>query len=308
MILSICPNPSIDTYAWLEDFQAGAVNRIENLKEYPGGKGVHVALAIKELSGITKLMGNWAGGSGEWLKSECRSLNIETGGITISGSNRKCLTFRSKKNSLQNTELLEPGPWFEKNHFRNFLLSIKKELGEVSMICASGSWPKNAPEDAYATLIDLANDANTPIIVDCSGNQLKNIIHKSFFGIHLNEEEALSLFNTDDLEEVLHLLSKNIQLVAITKGKDGLWLSYQGQIIHANVTIDRVISTVGSGDCLTAGIAFAANEGQNPQAIAQIGVACGAANCLYEAIGLLQKSDVTALLPKVTIETLTYES
>jgi len=89
MILSVCPNPSIDTYAWLDNFESGGVNRIKKLEEYPGGKGVHVALAIAELGGRSKLLANWAGNNGDWIKKECINRNIE-----ISGKQSKMLYFQ----------------------------------------------------------------------------------------------------------------------------------------------------------------------------------------------------------------------
>ncbi|SDD81994.1 tagatose 6-phosphate kinase [Pricia antarctica] len=49
MILAVCPNPSIDTYAWLTVFKKGQANRISGMMEFPGGKGIHVAMALKEL-------------------------------------------------------------------------------------------------------------------------------------------------------------------------------------------------------------------------------------------------------------------
>lgn len=287
MILSICPNPSIDTYAYLESFELGKVNRINKLLEHPGGKGTHVALAINELGGKTKLLGNWAGTTGDWIQENCKKYGLKTGGVTISGANRKCLTFRGENEYLQNTELLEPGPEFMNDDFNRFLLSISHEIEineQVDLICASGSWPLNAPKSAYASLIELANKNNVPIIVDCAGDQLHNILDKSFFGIHVNEQEALSLFGTTDLETVLGELSKRIELVAITKGKDGLWLSYQGEVIHANVEIKNIISTVGSGDCLTAGIAHAVSLGKSAVEIARMAVAFPS-NYFKDAIG-----------------------
>lgn len=48
-ILVVCPNPSIDTYAWIDGFANGVPNRIKREDRYPGGKGLHVAMALAEL-------------------------------------------------------------------------------------------------------------------------------------------------------------------------------------------------------------------------------------------------------------------
>lgn len=71
MILSVCPNPSIDILAQIDGFVAGRVNRIIAQKSYPGGKGVHVALAIAEIHNDSNLLAFWDGPTGKWVKEEC---------------------------------------------------------------------------------------------------------------------------------------------------------------------------------------------------------------------------------------------
>ncbi|WP_417444358.1 1-phosphofructokinase family hexose kinase [Joostella sp.] len=306
MILSVCPNPSIDTYAWLDTIESGLPNRISELKQYPGGKATHIAMALSELKQKNTLLGNWAGTSGTWIKQECQLRDINISGIELEGQNRKCYTFRSPISSFNNTELLEPGPTFKKEDWNPFLEIFKTEASKSSLICVSGSWPKGAPEDGYSKLIDICNTIDKRIIIDCSGAQLKNALTKSFFGIHINEDELKSIYNNAPIEVIVKELSPKINLIAITKGREGLWLYYNGKFVHANVVIDQVISTVGSGDCLTAGIAYAVNNNMNIEDIAKYGVACGAANCLNEDLGILKLEDVENLLPKVKIKENTY--
>lgn len=305
MILSICPNPSIDTNANLEHLRPGQPNRIDELQEYPGGKGTHVAMALKELGADTCLLGVWAGHSGEWIRQKCEEAEITCGGITVSGTNRKCYTFRSSNEQFNNTELLEPGPELSQSSYARFKDVCKDRFRQSDLICMSGSWPHGAPDNAYAEIIELADEADRDIIVDCSGSQLNNAIKHNFFGIHLNEAEAIAL-GAGGIESALSSLSRNINLVAITKGSEGLWLSYNDLVIHANVEIEQVLTTVGSGDCLTAGIAYAVSKGFEAEDIARYAVACGAANCLSENIGQLKINDVESLLPQVRVKVMTY--
>ena len=299
MILSVCPNPSIDCYAWLENLHLGEVNRISKLQEFPGGKGVHVSLAVSELGGASGLFGSWAGGTGSWIKNKCIERNIDISGIELEGTNRKCYTFRSSNSTFSNTEILEPGPYLKDEDWLNFKSVYEKTLETASIVCFSGSWPKNAPEDAYYQLIELSKKQNKKIILDCSGNQLKEALKSSFFGLHLNEHEAYSLCGSSDFEVLFEYLKGKVELIALTKGKEGLWMAYKGKTYIANIEIDKVISTVGSGDCLTAGIVWALERNLEPRDIAAYGVACGAANCLNEDLGILRNQDVEKLLPKV---------
>lgn len=307
MILNLCPNPSVDTYAWLKSFNTGEVNRIDSIKEYPGGKGVHVALALAENEGVSKLIGVWAGASGQWIIKACEQRKVQCDGIQLSGNNRKCYTFRSETTGLDNTELLEPGPIFTSEHWKAFKQIFEKNLAEVKLICMSGSWPKNSPKNAYAKLISKAHKKNIPSILDCTGVQLDEAVKVGFFGLHINDIEAISFCGSEDIIKLKEKLGAKVQLIALSRGENGVILSYKENIIEAKIRLENVLSTVGSGDCLTAGIAFAVEKNLSPKEIARYGVAFGAANCLSEDLGMLEKENVEKLLPLVSIKVLTNE-
>ncbi|AWW29946.1 1-phosphofructokinase [Echinicola strongylocentroti] len=306
MILSVCPNPSIDTYAQLPDFKFGQANRVSWQREFPGGKGVHVAMAIKEWGDASRLLAAWAGHSGKWIKAACEEKGLSTVGPKLPGENRKCYTFLSDNPSLHNTEMMEPGPEMTAEHFDDLTSIFMQELGQASMVVMSGSWPKGSEATAYRKLISLANSNGKKVMLDCSGEQLGHAIEEGVFGLHLNEHEALQFCGTSDVHAAMRKLHEKVDLIALTKGKEGLFLSYLGKLIHANVTVDKVISTVGCGDCLTAGVALGVSKGLSVEEIARYGAAFGAANCLREDLGMIYKADVERLLPQIITKELTY--
>lgn len=301
MIVSVCPNPSIDTYAWMASFQAGKVNRIEEIQAFPGGKGTHVAMALNELNADVALYGIWAGAAGAWIKKHSNTTVL---GIDIQGENRKCYTFRSDDHRFNHSELLEPGPSFSAGDWQKLKADFEKQIETSSLITLSGSWPKGAPKDAYKQLIHLAQEKNKKVILDGSGEQLENALQTNFYGLHLNEHEAEALCGSKNIEDVLAFLDGKVTLVALSLGEKGLHLAIHGNVYHACYKVENVISTIGSGDCLTAGIAYAVTENLFPEDIARYGVACGAANCMYEALGMLQKKDVDEIVPKVQLNQL----
>ena len=128
MILNLCLNPSIDSYAHISAFKTGEVNRISKLKEYPGGKGVHVALALAELKADSRLLGFWGGAAGDWIKKQCEALKVASNGVSVSGNNRKCYTFISENSALHHTELLEPGPELNADDFEKFLKVFRPQI------------------------------------------------------------------------------------------------------------------------------------------------------------------------------------
>ncbi|MGN6801409.1 MAG: 1-phosphofructokinase family hexose kinase [Ginsengibacter sp.] len=304
MILCVCPNPSIDKIAVVNQLIPGAVNRILEQNEFAGGKGIHVAFGLRELKEECRLLGFWGGISGNWLKERCAEAGIECFGPIVHQENRRCYTLiNPKKDSdINNTELLEPGPFILEAEFEKFIVEFEKKCLESDFICMSGSWPAGAPENAYYQLIRASKTKGKRVLLDTSGKQLENALQASPFGLHINLEEAKTVFQHGNLKIILQYFSRFTELTALTCGEKGLFLVYKGQAVHANVNINPEYSSVGSGDCLTAGIAWALYQRMSPVEMARWGVACGAANCLRKELGMFYKRSVEQLFNRVVIK------
>ena len=299
MIISICPNPSVDKLLKLENLKKGRVNRCINEKFYPGGKGVHVAFALNELRNDTKILGFWGGPTGDWIKKKAEEVGIPCYGATISEWNRTCLTILTQNDEdTDNTEILEKGPHVNSEQLQSFFQAIEKYSFEAKALCVSGSWPANCPDDVYETLSSICENNQIDLWVDASGRRLSKAIEVNPFGIHLNKSEAEALFSTEfNPEEYVKKLMSYCKVVALTDGSNGLYLGYKGSIVHSTCHVKNIISTVGSGDCLTAGLLHEwYKTGKDLASIAKTATACGAANCIYSPLGILRYSDVKQLI------------
>ena len=276
-------------------------------ERYPGGKGVHVAMAMAELGEPVRLLGFWAGPSGQWIKQECerRYPHLQCIGPTVSGWSRSCYTFRSEhEEALDGTELLGVGPSLHDEDVDAFYQVFDRTVTYAKCVTMSGSWPKQAPDNGYARLIRQAHLAQKATLVDCTGPQLQQVLTEQPFGIHLNGSETTELFSTHGLPEAVPLLLSHCEQAAITDGARGLWLANAHQTVHARCPVGPVYSAVGSGDCLVAGLAVAFARQMDSEESARLGTACGAANCLHPELGILQHVDVHRLYDTVELTTL----
>lgn len=302
MILSICPNPSVDKYIYLKNFRLNSVNKSQKEVAYPGGKGVHVALALNELKHTTRLVGFWGGPTGKWIKDQCINYGIETIGPEVNGWTRTCTTFKTD-GIYDDTEVTEKGPFISIDEENAFFQIISREVKTSNAIVVSGSWPSNSSVDNYLKLKKNALEQDIPLWIDASEKNLKSALLVNPFGIHINTSEAKSVFgkkNTaaDYVTEAL----KYCDIAAISDGANGLFLGHKDTVIHAKYTLDKVISTVGSGDCLTAGVIAAWAKFKDLIAAAKLGVACGAANCLRKDLGMLHNKDAYLINEQVSIQ------
>lgn len=301
MVLCIVPNPSVDTLIEVGSFTHGKVNRIKKERAYPGGKGTHVALALHELEVDTKLLGIWAGYTGKWIRSECANYGLECIGPEIDGRNRSCYTIMESE-SREETELLGAGPSLMDEDFSSFLAIFEKYVPDCELVCMSGSWPEQAPPDAYDEMILLARKAQKKVMLDCSGALLENALDEHPWGVHLNIEEGKAMFDTSNPIEIVNHVYGHCDIAAVTAGAGGLYLRMGNDLLHAVCPVDPVKSTVGSGDCLVAGLSRAYLLGRKPDEIAAWAVACGAANCLREELGMLYKKDVERLKSRSVVK------
>lgn len=294
MILAVCANPAVDTLAWIQGLEAGQSHRIEKEKRFPGGKGVHVAMAAAELGEKVSLLCFWGGATGLWIRERCRSLGIDCYGPEIEDWSRVCYTFKSS-GPYDDTELLGVGPSVSAEDVVAFKKIFLGLLEKASVVVLSGSLPTHAPVTLYADLIQWAHAKQVPSILDCTGVALEHALQAKPYGVHLNASETLALTGQKDSAAAAKKALPEIECLALTAGADGLYLRMREALVHANVTVDKVLSSVGSGDCLVAGLAVAKKLNLCAEESARLGAACGAANCVREDLGMLFRRDVDRL-------------
>ena len=295
-ILVVCPNPAVDIYAHLDLFEVGIPNRITEEKRYPGGKGLHVGMALAELGFKVTIAGFWGGETGQWIKKSCNQYypTIQFIGPELEEWTRSCFTFKSHS-KFDDTEILGTGPTITNQDFENLIEAVQSSLDQVDYVTLSGSWPKGAPENGYASIIEHCHQANKPTMLDCTGIQLSNALQVKPTAVHLNRKEITEFYDCDFNEAKSRILI-SCEIAAITDGSKGLHLLTKDQSFHSLTKVDQVVSTIGSGDCLTAGVVAGLSQSMSLQEVANLGAACGAANCLREDLGMLMKSDVEMLL------------
>lgn len=301
MILCVCPNPSLDKFIYLDDFKAGKTNRINEELSYPGGKGVHVALGIKELGEEVSLLAIWGGATGQWIKQECEAKGIRCYGPEVTELSRTCITIKANSN-FNETELLGKGPQIGAPEYATFLENYEELIKKSDIVSMSGSWPQNSVKASYSPFIERANSLSIKSYVDCSGLLLKDALTQNPFAVHINQHEGYQLYGTTDHIELSQRLGNNCTLAAVTYGEKGLYLYDGNEIVHAICKVENVMSEVGSGDSLMAGLIVADIRNYNLVETAKLSSAAGASNCIRKELGMFYKKDVERLTKNCRIK------
>lgn len=298
MILVLCPNPSVDTRIQLDHLTPGKIHTARKSTPWPGGKGVHVALAARELGTEVELVGFWAGPTGEWIRRECDRRGVPTHGPELDGWTRRCVTYLEE--SGRETEVRESGATLGSSSMNEWTKVLEPLLKRASQVCVSGSWPAGTPDQPYEWLADQCRKASLPLWIDASGRWLEKAVQVRPFGLHVNHSEATDLLGESlSAGDAARKLVLYCEVAAVTDGPDGLWLARQNDLVHGQCRVDRVISTVGCGDCLTGGLLAGNDAGHSLSERVRMAVAAGSANCISEELGIIRRADVDRLLPTV---------
>ncbi|MTI87802.1 MAG: hypothetical protein FH748_07525 [Balneolaceae bacterium] len=274
---------------------------------FPGGKGLHVAYALRELGLNTTLLGVWGGITGEWLRNKTQKKNIDTLGPSVNGWSRICIT-NDTSTSWNETEILGAGPSLSDSEVADFTDTYHSYIKQKrpTGIIISGSTPAGFTPNIYSKMVKAGKRHKIPVYVDAKDKLLKNTLNSRPFAIHVNKDEGYELCGHKNPVEMALWLQSFCKVAAVTAGKQGLYLAYKNAVYHGfhRLPQNDIISTVGSGDCLLAGLYTGIQKFQEPEDWVRLATACGSANCINPDLGMLRAENVQAFTPQITIETI----
>jgi len=297
-------NTALDKLVDVDALRPGAMQRASAVRVSFGGKGLHVAQTIAALGEKVCLVGLVDAVSGPAIAALMRERGVEFHGIEVPGTIRTCLAIRERDGRI--TELLEPGPELDAATRKKLISTFRALALESDLAVMSGSLPPGCDDTTYADLVRELQTAGVRCLVDASGEALRQAIEARPFLVKPNRDEAAVQFGGpvadigDAAAALRKLLARGVPMPVVSLGVDGVVAAHSGEMLHANVPVERVVSAVGSGDCLVAGLAVSLMRGDNLETMLRLGAACGAANA-SAGLGYARRADVDALLPHARI-------
>lgn len=280
-VVTLTLNPAIDQTVSVDDFRAGEVNRVLEVRQNAGGKGVNVASALADL-GVSVVATGFLGRENAGLfESLFRAKRIEDRFVRLAGSTR--LGLKVVDGSCQKvTEINYPGLTPEAADLEALLAAVRELATPGTWFVLSGSLPPGVPADIYATLTREIRANGGKVLLDTSGEPLRLALAAKPDAVKPNQHELEHLTGTslEALEDVAsaasHLISQGIGLVAVSMGAKGALLVQGKELLVAVPPSVPMRSTVGAGDTMVAGLVLARLQGQDLSNTARLATACGA--------------------------------
>ncbi len=301
MILILCCNAAMDRTYRVPNFRPGKFHHTSDFQVVAGGKGVNVARALSILGHKSTVTGFAGGMVGRFIVAELHRLKIRPAFVETAEESRLVQNFIDPVAHTE-TRVDELGPLASPRELRRLERRWKKLLAEAQIAIIAGSTPRGSPDTLYRDLVTAAKQAGVPVIVDAHDALLAQSIAAAptIITPNLAELQALAGRQLTVPQGVQQgageLIQQGIELVltslgnvgAIAVAPSGCWLVEAPEV--------QVVSSVGSGDAMVAGLVAATVEGLPLTEQLKWAVAAGTANAAVFGMGLPARSSVEDLL------------
>lgn len=286
MITTVTFNPAIDKTALVDELICGGLNRLHDVRQDAGGKGINVSKTLAAIGKPTAATGFVAGTSGTFICEKLKEYDVTTAFVSIEGMTRTNLKVLNKDMDL--TELNEPGPVCTPSDLECLKQQILTLGSEVTVL--SGNVGPGVPEDIYYDLTLALHDSGGKVILDADGALFKEGIKAHPDVIKPNRFELAQYFGVaeDELDAdrmvslARQLLVENTTLCVISMGSEGsLFVTKDKALLAPALKIDFQ-SAVGAGDAMVAGLAYSLDEGLDLYDTAVLSIALSAGACMTE--------------------------
>lgn len=306
MILTICPNPSIDCTIELDALNVGMLNRIDNKVETYSGKAMNVAIGVARLNGECFATGFMFENHKRMFEHNLDKEGVKYKFATCEGNARVNYKIIDKKSML--TEINDKGENVSIDKQKELLSIITEQSINSNVVVISGSLPKGVESSFYGEMVK-AVDKKVRIIVDAEKeNMLSAIGGRELFMAkpNLKELEAFSDTTITDKKDVVNAcrkyIDKGVRYVLVSLGAGGAVLTDGSNSYYCKSANVAVNSTVGAGDSMISATCVGIVEGLPDTELLKMAVAAGTAAVTTSGTNLFYKDKYLEIFKKLKVE------
>ncbi|GCD82825.1 1-phosphofructokinase [Parageobacillus thermoglucosidasius] len=300
MIYTCTLNPSVDYIVHVDELRVGELNRAVKTLTFPGGKGINVSRVLKRLGVESTALGFIGGFTGSFIIEQLQNENIACDFVEVPGNTR----INVKLKSGTETEINGQGPVIEPK-YEEALIKKMQALTENDVVVLAGSVPSSSSPGIYEQIIDEAKKRKAKVVVDTSGQALKQLLARKPFLAKPNHKELAELFETSlhSKDEIIvygrRLVELGVENVIVSMAGNGAFYFNKEMALFAEAPKGTVKNSVGAGDSMVAGFLAAYTSGKSVEEAFAYSVASGSATAFSE--DLCTKDRVEQLVHEVNI-------
>ena len=306
MILSICPNPSIDCTIELDSLNVGKLNRVDKKVETYSGKALNVAVGVARLGGRSFATGFMFDAHARLFEQVLDKEGVKHDFVYNHGSARTNYKIIDKRSML--TEINDKGETVSKIRQMELVEKVKAISGDYEVAVMSGSLPKGVDPSFYGQVLESI-PKNVKVIVDTEkSNMLSALNSREIFMAkpNLRELEEFTGKNVHTLQDMVSAskkyLDRGVKYVLLSLGSEGAVLTDGRESYFCKSASVAVNSTVGAGDSMVAATCVGIEKGVSMQEILRMATAAGTAAVTTSGTNLFYKDKYDEIYSKVYSE------
>ncbi len=303
-IATLTLNPALDVATETERVVPTRKLRCGASRYDPGGGGINVARVVRTLGGEAAAIYPAGGPSGELLTRLLGESGVSQHPVPIDGLTRESLTVNETSSGDQYRFVL-PGPPLSEDAQRRCLDEVSRLDPRPGYLVASGSLPPGVPDDFYARLAQHAKEAGIKLVLDTSGEALRQAKGAYLIKPNRNELSHLAgrtLSGESEIRDAARRLREEgrAEVVVVSLGRDGALLESAEASAHFPALDVPVRSAVGAGDTMVGAIVHALARGWELVEAVRLGMAASAATLICPGTGLCRREDAERLYRQMT--------
>jgi len=262
---------------------------------------VNVSRAIRKLGGKSLLLYPSGGLTGKRLQELLDEEGLNHRPFYIEGVNRESLVILEESTGRQ-YRFGMPGPEIQKEEWEPFLRELEAMEPSPDYVVASGSLPPGVPHDFYARVARAGKKRGAKAIIDVSGEALEAALQEGVFLIKPNIREFRGLVDEEIKEESQikaeaqkMVKSGRCEVLVISLGAAGTLVVSEELAEHILPPTVPIVSKVGAGDSMVAGIVLSLARGNPLRESVLFGVAAGTAAVMTPGTELCRREDAERL-------------
>ncbi|MDG2952250.1 1-phosphofructokinase [Exercitatus varius] len=308
-VATITLNTAYDLVGRLKRIELGEVNTVETLGLFPAGKGINVAKVLNDL-GVSVAVGGFLGednvGDFEHL---FQSVGLEDKFQRVAGKTR--INVKITETEADVTDLNFLGYCISQADWQKFVADSLDYCKAFDIVAVCGSLPRGVTPELFADWLRQLHQAGVKVVLDSSNAALTAGLSARPWLVKPNhrELEAWIGHSLNSLDEIIQAAKKlrmqGIANVIISMGADGsLWLSEQGVVRAQPPKCENVVSTVGAGDSMVAGLIYGIVNGLSQQDTLAFASAVSAFAVSQSNVGVSDRALLEPILANVKITTI----
>lgn len=308
-IVTVTLNPAFDLTLQLPQLHLGQVNDATKTQLHPAGKGVNVAVVLQKLGQDVLAIGLLGHDSADVFEQFCQQQNISTQWITIRGQTRINVKIAEQNGRI--TDLNTVSNTHIDNATQQKLQTLLHTLcPKHDLFVFSGSVPACLDDTTYYKLMTPLIQAGKKVALDTSGHALKQGIAAKPWLIKPNRQELEQYVQhpLDSKNAVIdaarQLNQQGIEHVIISDGANGVYWITSQYGYHAIPPPVEVISTVGAGDTLVAGMLNGLCQGHPPEQTLRYATALCASSVTHIGVHAIQLDKIETFIAQTRLESI----